>query len=91
MSLSEGYKQNFNTLHRAFRARDAALMECQLAATGETVAVLCAANRYADESVEFVPFAMLFPGNPYETVNPPNPDGGFFSQEDLVTPEGQQP
>jgi hypothetical protein len=52
-----------------------------LAATGEPVAVLCAVNRLADDSFEFVPFAMMFPGNPYETVDPPHPDGGFYPQE----------
>jgi hypothetical protein len=82
MALSKGYKCNFATLRRAFRAGDVALMECQLAATGETTAVICAANRLADGSVEFVPFAAMFPGNPYEAVNPPNPDGGFYSQEE---------
>ena len=81
MPLSVGHKRNFNTLRRAFRAGDAALMECQLAATGETVAVLCAVNRLADASVEFVPVAMMFPGNPYQAVNPPHPDGGFYPQE----------
>ena len=83
MSLSLGHRQNFDTLRRAMLAGDAALMECQLAATGEPVAVICAANRLADDGVEFAPFAMLFSGNPYEAVNPPNPDGGFYSQEEV--------
>jgi hypothetical protein len=30
-----------------------------------------------------VPFAMLFNDNPYEVVNPPNPNGGFFGQEEV--------
>jgi hypothetical protein len=51
-------------------------------ATGEPVAVVCAANRQEDGSVEFAPFAMLFPGNPYEMLNPPQPEGGFYSQGD---------
>ena len=82
MPLSVGHKRNFNTLRRAFRAGDAALMECQLAATGETAAVICAVNRLADGDFEFVPVATMFPGNPYQAVNPPNPNGGFCSQED---------
>ena len=64
-------------------AGDAALMECQLVVTGEPAAVNCAANRLADGGAEFLPFAMLFSGNPYEAVNPPNPDGGFYSQEEV--------
>ena len=81
MSISTGYKQNFDTLQKAFAAGDVALMECQLAATGEPVAVICAANRQADGDIEFAPFAMMFQGNPYEMLNPPDPGGGFHSQE----------
>ncbi len=81
MSLPIGHRKNFDTLRQAFLAGDAALMECELTATGEAVAVLCAANRLADGGVEFVPFAMLFNNNPYEMLNPPNPDGGFVARE----------
>jgi hypothetical protein len=57
-------------------------MECQDTATGEAVAVLCAANRHPDGSIDFVPFAKLL-DDPYRQVNPPNPDGGFFAQEEI--------
>jgi hypothetical protein len=80
MSLSLGSRANFDTLQQAFRNGDAALMECQMAATGEPVAVVCAANRHDDGSVEFAPFAMMFPGNPYKMLNPPRPEGGFHEQ-----------
>jgi Family of unknown function (DUF6117) len=83
MAIAIGHKLNFEMLQEAFSGGDVALMECQLAATGESVAVICAANRSEDGGVEFVPFATLFSGNPYEAVNPPNPDGGFFSQDDV--------
>jgi hypothetical protein len=83
MPLTASQKREFNTLRRAFRRGDAALMECQLAATGEPVAVLCAANRHANESMEFVPLAMFLADDPYRALNPPNPLGGFFSQEDI--------
>ena len=59
------------------------MLECQLTATGETVPVICAANRLPDGGADFVPLAMLFDGNPYEAVNPPNPDGGFYTREDV--------
>ena len=85
MALPKGHKANFKTLRRAFLTGDAALMECQLATTGEDVAVICAANRQQDGSVEFAPFAMLFNENPYRLLNPPNPDGGFHSQEEVWT------
>ena len=60
MAIAKGHKANFNTLVEAIRAGDVALMECELAATGENVAVICAANRLPDGEVEFAPFAMLF-------------------------------
>ena len=83
MPLSRGHKRNFRTLRRAFLAGRAALMECQQADSGETVPVICAVNGLPDGGVEFVPFAMLFTGNPYQAVNPPKPDGGFCSQEEV--------
>ena len=62
-------------------AGDVALMECELKGTGEQVAVVVAANRADDGEIDFVPFAMLFNGNPYNMLNPPNPDGGFHDSE----------
>ena len=82
MPLSVGDKQNFETLRRAVLAGDAALLECQSVATGEPMAVICAANRLDDGDAEFVPLATLFAGNPYCAVNPPNADGGFYPQEE---------
>ena len=49
----------------------------------QEVAVLCAVNRLPDGQFEFVPLATMFSGNPYEAVNPPNPAGGFYSQEEV--------
>ena len=82
MALAHHQRQNFETLRRAVLAGDAALLECQLVANGETVAAICAANRLPGGEIEFIPFAMLLPGDPYRAVNPPNPDGGFFSQQE---------
>ena len=83
MAIPKGHKQNFQTLVDAFQNNDVALMECQLSATGETVAVICAANRMPDGEIEFAPFGMLFNGNPYELLNPPKPDSGFCTQEEV--------
>jgi hypothetical protein len=83
MALAKGHKSNFNMLLEAVANGDVALMECQLAASGETVAVICAANRLPDGEVEFAPFAVLFNDNPYKLINPPKADGGFFNQEEI--------
>ena len=81
MPITEGHKQNFETLRRAMLAGDAALVDCQLTATGEPAVAICAINRAEDGSIEFVPLAMLFSDDPYRVVNPPNPAGGFYSQD----------
>jgi hypothetical protein len=77
MALAVGHRANFTTLSEAFDNGDVALMECELRATGEVVAVICAANRLENDEIEFVPLAMFFNGDPYELLNPPSPDGGF--------------
>jgi len=83
MAIPQGHKQNFITLVDAFKNGDAALMECQLAATGETVAVICAVNPDQNGEIQFIPFAMLFNNDPYRVVNPPKVEGGFFTQEEV--------
>ena len=75
MPLSSGHKTNFETLQVAFSNGDVALMECQLAATDEKVAVVCAANPLPSGEIAFVPFAMLFNGNPYDLLIPPTQSG----------------
>jgi hypothetical protein len=81
MALAIGHRHNFETLQQAFQNGDVALLECQLAASGEEVAVICAANPQEDGGIQFTPFAMFFNGNPYELLNPPNPDGGSCQQD----------
>ncbi len=98
--VCDAHRKNFETLQRAFKEGNVALMEVQLAATGEIVAAIVATNceygeikvdptakrnrrRYQElKNVEFTPFAIMLNGNPYKLLNPPNPDGGFTSQEE---------
>ena len=75
-TIVQQHKPNFESIKRAFENGDVALLECQLKSTGETVAVITAVNRDGGE-FGFVPFAMMFNGNPYEMLNPPSADGGF--------------
>jgi hypothetical protein len=83
MALAQYQRQNFETLRRAVLAGDAALVECQLVANGEPVAAICAANRLEEGGIAFIPIAMLLHGDPYQALNPPNPEGGFFSQQEV--------
>lgn len=71
MSITEGYKANFDTLCRAAKNNDLAIMECTSAATGEPVMVVCAVGRDTDGSYVFSPVAKMFDGNPYEELIPP--------------------
>lgn len=60
--IPQPYRDNFNTLRRAFDAGDACLLECRDKATGKSAYVLCALNTH-DEEYELVPFARLFDDN----------------------------
>ena len=71
MPLLPGHRANFDTLLLAAKSGDLALLDCRQRATGTQLPVLCAANRYGDGSVTFVPLAMLFNDNPYEVIDPP--------------------
>jgi hypothetical protein len=74
------HRANFETLRSAFANGDAALVDCRLKSTGESVAVICAMQRSGEE-YQMVPFAMFLNGNPYEMLEPPNPDGGYSGAE----------
>lgn len=76
MAVNEYHKAMFETMVRAIKNEDVAIMECKEIGTGEIVAVVVAMNE-TEDGVEFVPLAKLFNGNPYEELLPPKPDGGF--------------
>lgn len=77
-TIVQQHQQNFETLRAAIKNNDAALLDCQLKATGEEVAVVVAVNKYEeDEEFGFVPLAMFFNGDPYEILRPPNAEGGY--------------
>lgn len=77
MALDERIKVNFETLCRAFRNRDAGIMECKRVSDGRIVALLVAVQTLADGTVSYVPFAEMIDGNPYEQYCPPLAEGGF--------------
>lgn len=70
MSIPEHARANFETLVRAAKSDDLALMECADAATGAPRWVICAVGR-AGEDFVFTPFGHLAEGNPFEAYVPP--------------------
>jgi uncharacterized protein DUF6117 len=83
--IPQPYRDNFNTLDRAFQDAAACLLECHKRATGKTVYVICAVNRRGAD-FEFVPFARLFDDNPYELLTPPE-----AAPEQSASPVGGRP
>jgi hypothetical protein len=73
MAIPDHARANFDTLLRAARDGNLALMECLDAATREPRYVLCTVGRNDDEFV-FTPFCHLADGNPYDAYVPPNPN-----------------
>lgn len=77
MSLGTHYKANFNTMLLAAENKDLALLDCRDKETGKQVHVVCAIYRDNEGQFNMVPLAKLFDGNPYDEVDPPNPEGGY--------------
>ena len=71
MAIPDHARTNFQTLLRAARDDNLALMECTEVESGETRYVLCAVGRDGDAYV-MTPFGHLAPRNPYEAyIHPP--------------------
>ncbi len=65
----EPFKANFTTLQKAFQNDDVCLVACT-DTTGALVPTICMVN-VLDDSIELVPVAKMFTGNPYDEVTPP--------------------
>lgn len=70
-TIVQKHKTNFETLKKACRDGNVALMDCVLKSTGEHVAAVCAVSRDDDEQFVFTPFTMFFNGNPFEMLISP--------------------
>jgi len=70
MAIPDHARSNFETLMKAAKSGDLALMECTEVETGETRYVLCAVRR-EDGDYVMTPFGHLAPGNPFEAYVPP--------------------
>lgn len=65
-----GHKKNFDTLHRASKNGDLAIIECTDKKTMKPVYVV-AAVYFDGEEYTMTPIAKMFDVNPYDEVNPP--------------------
>lgn len=74
---AKAHQKNLDTIIAAAKDGDLALVECQLKSTGEVVAVLTAIS-FDGKEYTMSPFAVMLNGNPYEMLNPPDPNGGFI-------------
>jgi hypothetical protein len=72
MALTPFHQGTFKTIQRAFANGQVALMECRLRRSGEMVAVICGVYPLGREESVFIPLALLFDGNPYDTIEPPS-------------------
>lgn len=70
MAIKTGYQINFQTLLRAAKAGDLAIMECTDKKTGKPVITVCCVS-YEGNEYDFTPIAKMFDGNPYEELEPP--------------------
>lgn len=88
MAIPKGYRNNFNTLLRAARNGDLALVECEDKTTLKKVYALCAVGRDGEEFL-LSPFAKLFDGDPYKELNPPDPNRpqDFVREEPAPAPK----
>lgn len=69
--ITKGYKANFETITKAAKNNDLALVECKDKSTGKTVIAVCAIHVEGQEYV-MTPLAKMFDGNPYEELIPPS-------------------
>ena len=83
-TIVAAHKNNFEMLQRAFVNGDVALIECYDPRIKEKIAVIVVTVKEEDGSVQCIPFATFFNGNPYEMIYPPCTDGGFEKPDGTV-------
>lgn len=81
MAIAQWHKTNFETFKRAVEDGNVTLMECFNTKLEQEVVVLCMVSA-DDGGYVFLPFAQLFNDNPYDELQPPNPNGGFIDTKE---------
>ncbi len=71
--IPPGHAKTLDMIQHAAQHGRLCLLSCTDRKTRAPITVLCGVNvdQASSNSYEFVPFAMLFDGNPYEILNPP--------------------
>lgn len=82
--IPQGHKQNLDTIIRAAENGALAVVECFNKRENRVVNVLCAIG-FDGKEYAISPFAQLFDDNPYDILNPPDPDGGFAESEGVAS------
>lgn len=78
--IPEHISANFETLCRAHIDGRLACLECRERGTNRTVyAVVAISDCEGSDEQQFIPLALMIDDNPYELLDPPNPSGGFTS------------
>jgi len=74
MALAKGHRKNLDTIIRAAKLDDLAVLECRDRLTGAPTPVLVAVHQDREGQYVFTPLARLFVGNPYEELLGPGED-----------------
>ena len=69
--LRNGDLANFSTLLRASESNDLALVSSKRKTDGTDVALVCAMQRNADDTITMAPLAVMIEGNPFELFEDP--------------------
>ena len=70
MALNPAHISNFETMRKASKNGDLALLECTWAGTEKTAATIVVAQRHSDGGVTFLPIAVMLE-DPFKELNPP--------------------
>lgn len=67
MTITDGYKRNFETLKTAKDNDDLCLLEVYERKNGNPAVLVCATYKDEEENINFVPLARMLDTNPYKT------------------------
>lgn len=70
-ALCEAYRRNFQTMFKAGKNGDLALVSAVRKADQKPVALVCAMQVNKDDTITPIPFAVMCEGNPFEDFEDP--------------------